>query len=348
MDNTTGCMLWANETDCTDQFTTGYCEASPSPTCAEADPCFSQTPSVVTVPPNLIMVLDKSGSMMAGAGGGDTRWGKLHQTVVSVVTAFQDRIAFGAKQFGSRNWAEGELPKNANQQCAVDAGLEAIPALNNLANIVAGILPEDAYISPYCLTPGESGYEAAVSWLAANRPADPNALILIMDGFISDGRDIGGGQAPDCGDTVQGLIADLENAWQDRGWPTYIVGVDIEQSVKDEMNQYAEAGGKPKTGTTKFYDTSAGSGLQAALEEIAGEVASCTVELGLASPNPELTQVTVDGVTYDQISANQCDSQAGWYYADAPNNLLITLCGAACEAFKLVDSAEVEYFCSAG
>jgi hypothetical protein len=304
---------------------------------------------VTRVPPNVIFVLDKSGSMMEMAGGQLTRWGALHGTVVEVVTDWQDQIAFGAKMFGSRNWAMGAVPNNINQQCAVDNGLEASPALNNLGPIVAGILPADEYISPYCLTPTQSGFARARDWLVQQASGQSNAIILITDGFVSDGRTIGGGQAPDCsGNTVSGLTQEIGDMWTTYGWPTYVVGVDIEQSIKDEMNGYADAGGVPAGGNSSFYDTSAGSGLTNALQGIAGQIESCTVEMSLASPNPQLTRVLVDGVEYPQISANQCSNTDGWYYSDAPANLTIELCGVACDEFVAQQTAEVQYFCTAG
>ena len=65
--------------------------------------------------------------------------------------------------------------------------------------------------------------------------------------------------------------------------------------------------------------------------------------------DPNAVTVTVDGVSYDQITAAECQAnQAGWYYST--QYTAITLCGAACDEFKLLPTptADVEYFCSGG
>ena len=67
-----------------------------------------------------------------------------------------------------------------------------------------------------------------------------------------------------------------------------------------------------------------------------------------APPLPDETIVAVDGVEYPQITEAACDSMAGRYDSDAPANQSVELCGAACDNFLSVSSAEVQYLCDAG
>ena len=65
--------------------------------------------------------------------------------------------------------------------------------------------------------------------------------------------------------------------------------------------------------------------------------------------SPDDVAVTVDGVSYDQITAAECMSNVdGWYYSVQYTQ--ITLCGTACDEFKAMATpeADVEYFCTGG
>ena len=100
---------------------------------------------------------------------------------------------------------------------------------------------------------------------------------------------------------------------------------------------------------TAYYDAQNTAALYDALDQIAASLITCDLALSVPPPAPDNISVTVDGVSYDQISAADCANNVdGWYYSVPYTQL--TLCGTACDEFKALATpeADVEYFCSGG
>jgi len=257
--------------------------------------------------------------------------------------------------------------------------------LNNLATILAGIPAANVTIPGDHLTPMQTGFVNAVNWINASGAGRTNAIVLLADGGISDGRVnctncvLINGQlfadpnpnnrvlSPNCpGNTVNGLTTAITNA-RNAGVNTYVVGIDIPptnndqvvggitvrfpglDSIQGEMNGYAVAGGVPGPGGG-FYNTQDVGALQTAFETIVDDVVSCTIDLSDPPPFPDLTEVEVGGMSYPYDPALDCATQDGWrYLLDGTGAITgIELCGAACDGFKVSLAADVEYFCTAG
>jgi hypothetical protein len=237
--------------------------------------------------------------------------------------------------------------------------MQVPPALQTADDFMATLPGATDTGSSNMVTPAQSGYDAATNWINTNIANETTAIILFMDGVISDGRlqdDGMGGQVagPDCNmdtppmeNTVATLTANIA-ANAVAGIPTYVVGFFLtEQTVVDEMNGYAQAGGVEAPGGG-FYSATSPSALLDAFDQIAAEVASCDITLDVAPPLPDDVEVVVDGVTYNQIDPSQCGSMAGWHYIGGDTQQ-IRLCGAACDAFTGdPSSTAVNFYCDAG
>src|SRR5690606_16872002 len=92
------------------------------------------------------------------------------------------------------------------------------------------------------------------------------------------------------------------------------------------LNNAAVAGGKPKAGSTKFYEANDAQSLQQALNDIAGGVIvpSCSYALASAPPVPDDVTVTLDGMVVPR-SPSHTD---GWDYY--PDPMTITFFGSYC------------------
>lgn len=297
-------------------------------------PCDVQQPTVTYVEPILIFVLDKSGSMSinqfdAGMAGTITRWNALHNTVSYLLSTYQTSIAFGSKLFPSANG------------CNVNAGLDVAPAVNNEAAII-GSMPApnaDLNLGGTSQTPVQRGMEEASAVIQTYDPATPKAVLLLLDGGVSTtcaGNSFAG---------TENVISDL---WSTHGIPTYVVGVDISAGLTADMNAYAVAGGVPSGNPAEqFYNAVNTAELDMLMDGIVSEVLSCDIELNPEPEFPELTEVTVDGVPYNQIDLLGCEAgDPGWYWSVEYGQ--ITLCGVACDTFKAVQQADVAFFCPAG
>src|SRR5690606_19022140 len=122
------------------------------------------------VPPNLVFVLDKSGSMFGSIidfGGGITKsfWQVLHETLEAVITEREDQIRFGTNWFPSIHAASGGSVTYPAQACGVDAGLQVEPALNAWSDFENALPAANATGSLSMVTPAQGGYDAAAAWI---------------------------------------------------------------------------------------------------------------------------------------------------------------------------------------
>jgi hypothetical protein len=279
---------------------------------------------------------------------GKTYWNILHDTVSTVVGLRENQIKFGAKWFNT-----DQNPSFLPDQCRVDDGLEVEPALGNAGLIGTTLPPANASISTSCLTPAQDGYDRATDWVLANVPTETTAMVLFMDGAISDGR--APNTAEDCNDATNTFLQppfdDNENANTVAGLTglitsnaalgikTYVVGFDTDAALNAEMNGYAQAGQTSSGGTDDFFFATDAAGLDTAFDSIAVQVATCDISVAIAPPYPNLVDVEVGGVEYPQISDTECASppgptNGGWYYLDPGTNQNLRLCGTACDEFK--------------
>ena len=360
--STTMAIDTSTSTTGTSTTTTGDSTSTSGSTTMDV-PCQVVQATLKPVVPNMMLVLDKSGSMVVNPGGywdhdNDpntakiTRWNSLYSVVDLVVTKFNDKLNFGANLFPSK-FATGAYDANA---CKVNANVEIPVAAKNGPNILAGI-PGPMDVSLKGGTPTSAGMIAALKHLKT-LPADvPRAVLLVTDG------------AANCtmGAPVPGLFEAYDNnvhtivsdAYTVDKIPTYVVGIDTKNVVSpkvadgnpDETNTYvklnelATQGGKPKNDPNeKFYNATNQIQLAAALDAIIADALSCVIPLDMEPAKPELTKVKVLGADVPKVM--DCDKENGWVYTN-PNGPYdaIELCGTACTNLKQSGKAEVNFFC---
>jgi hypothetical protein len=315
-------------------------------------PCDVAEVTLESIPPNVMLVLDKSGSMVtAWDHDADpdtapiTRWNSLHQVVESVVTTFDAAASFGATLFPSAA-ATGDV---ANA-CVTSPTSEVPVAPMNLAAIVAGIPPaEDAGLMGG--TPATAGVILGRDHLLGLDPESPRVLVLVTDGAANCSVD-----AVDPTELVlydEQLPVVVGAAWTDHGIPTYVVGIDATDVVAelgistiDALDEVAAAGGKPLAGPHQFYQTTNQTELEAALQEIVDDAVGCTLPLEPTPAFPDLLEIHVDGALVPQVAG--CDED-GWMYGDPPGSYdSIVLCGTWCDELSIESSVGAEYYCVAG
>jgi hypothetical protein len=333
VDPVTGCRVWTDATDCTDALANpdAFCDPTSSPaSCQLTEPCVSQNPTVTFERPNVVLVVDRSGSMHINPiGPGLTRWDGLLMVVDGVTQAYENRINFGGKWFPSA--AGGCL--DMDSKCAVTPWFDVVPAELNNQTLMGHLESLAAYGS--CSTPTQSAMEESRGAMDAFLgPGGEGAFMLIIDGGVTD-------FCP--GNDQAGTIAAIESAAA-AGIPTYVVGIDAQASA--DANAYAIAGGVPNPDPGYNYYPGDDLGqLENALDAIASELAPCELQLTTAPPAVGATEVIVDGVPYPMIDETECASMTGWHFSDPQPS--VTLCGGACDAFQGVLTAEVNYYCLA-
>lgn len=272
-------------------------------------------------PPDLLVVLDRSGSMTAPPPTFppvfDTKWSIMKNALTMIATQQDQSIKFGLLEFPS------------DENCAADATAEvgiALGAHTAIANYFAGR-------SPGGNTPAHVALDSALAYYNSIPINTAGRYVL----FATDGLPNCLGNDPDAASdaaTVAAVTA-LKNA----GIPTYVIGFGTFGLNTGVLNDAAVAGGKPKSGTTKFYEANNAADLAMALQQIAGGIVvpSCTFALQSVPPDPMNVTVTINGQTVPR-SPSHTD---GWdYYPDA---MTITFFGSYCSTIMMGSTTDVSF-----
>jgi hypothetical protein len=343
--------------------TTSESRGEASGTSAGVVPCDVAEATLEPVTPNIMLVLDKSGSMISNtwdhdANGGTpevTRWYSLYQVVDFVVTTFDAQINFGANLFPAEN-ATNQYNANA---CIVGNAPEIPVAPMNQAAILGGI-PGAGDIDIFGGTPATTGFTVARDHLVGLNPGTPRAAIFVTDGAANCSADaVDNFQRFEVYDDELPIV--VGDAWTDDGIPTYVVGIDILDAISpvvndgnpdntnlfDELNTVAVAGGVPNGGAAQFYQTTNQNELQDALQQIIDDALSCIVPLDPEPAFPELLEIYVDDMMVPPVM--DCATEDGWVYSTPAGPYdSIELCGTWCDALKVSGSLTAEYYCNAG
>lgn len=340
-------------------------------------------PPIMPVTPRVVLVLDKSGSMIAAGKTADpgevgdgywdhdndpntpevTRWMSLHSVVESMFTGLDALIDFGGVLFPSTA-AQADYSAAA---CLVDAEpLVPVGAMSG-AQILAAIPAADA-TDLEGGTPAAAGMQVAVTELMDLEGDDPRIIVLVTDGAANCSQDAATNaeRFEQYDDALPSVVADALAM----GIQTYVIGVDIldvtSPTITDgnpdatntymKLNELADAGGTSRPGDEKFYNASNQIELQAALESITEAVLSC--EIGLGGPVPpdfyiQRVEVGADGDPMQKVYTGvdtqvaDCAAESGWIYTDE-NREAIILCGDACSYYKETGIVHIEYGCFIG
>ena len=298
----------------------------------DGEPCFEADYDFSVVPPNILFLLDKSGSMTIEWYDGGVltrRWESLYNVVANVTTALDDHVRFGAKLY----------PSVDAGSCGVDPGVEVPFALDNAATLLATIPAPEVFVNGS--TPTHSGVEEALVYLDAVYAADPTgtppqALVLVADGGVSCNESAAATEA-----AIAAAAAQSPNPI-----PTYVVGIDISAFNDDQMNAYAIAGGTALPGATSFYQTTDGAALAAAFDAIVADAQTCDVVLDPPPFGEDLIDVTLGGVAVPKVT--DCATEDGFVFPDPGDLTQLLLCGAACDELKAVGNVSVAYTCPGG
>ena len=316
----------------------------------DAPTCETTTAIGSTVPPNVMLVLDKSRSMVLNTWDDDgeagtpevTRWSSLHTTVDTITADYELGMSLGLSLFPS-----AAASSDIDEACLVSSSPEVETGLGNAGAILSAI-PSAEDMDLFGATPATAGIANALAHLESLEDGRPSAMILVTDGAANCQA---GTQLPE----IFGLYDDdlplvVADAYERAGIPTYVVGIDITElsqspftNPREKLHEVALAGGVAREGELGFYDANSPEALTAALDEIASSV-SCGVELGKAPSGPDQLIVKIDGQTLPRLDS--CEDGDGWVYADVDGDLrFIEMCNASCDAVLDAGEVEAEFLC---
>jgi hypothetical protein len=287
-----------------------------APTATDANNCGFQHFDLARRPAELILVLDRSGSMRETPQGGTrSKWIETTEGLDEVITRTQGTVLWGLKLF----------PAGA-VTCAVSDGIDVPAALNNAAAVTAAYRaagPEGDG------TPTAAVIAKTVAHLQATPSTNARYLLLATDGqpTCADGRD---GGRDDAATTVQAVAAAAA-----AGFHTFVAGIATRPGPGQVLAQLAVAGQEPRPGDPTYYPVTSRQDLIDTFGIIAGRVSDCVFPLDVAPPSPGDVAVNVGG---QRIGRD--DSHAdGWDYG--PDNRSVRLYGPACDRVKASDRDQV-------
>ncbi len=285
------------------------------------DVCEEQMISNQRVPPDMLIVLDKSGSMgPLGNPQGIDRWSGSVEALEAITAELEADIKFGLMTYPAAGVSPiPGFPLPAT--CGI--GMLDVPIGPNNAGAIANAL---GAMMPNGGTPTAGTLEAAKEVIDTTVSPDTvvgaKFVLLVTDG------------APNCRDGELGSINDPQavtdsvNAIEEMASldvRTYVIGFQTAQdaTLSAALDQMAVAGA---TGDTKHRPVENRDMLIAAFRDIAGKAVSCTFVLEKPVMNPEFIQVTMDGM---QVNLNDPN---GWVLS--PDGKQIMLQGTACQSIQ--------------
>jgi len=273
--------------------------------CVIGGDCGAESFELTAIPPNVMIVLDRSGSMDGDVQDSDkTRWEVAKDAISLLVNSFDADIRFGLVTYSACT---------PGQECS--AGKIVVPMGNLNAGPITGFLG-GKNLDYLCNSgdPETSTGNTLYALIGEDSISDPergNAVLLITDGNENDECKT----VTDAADAAGKLLA------QNPGVKTYAVG--FSDGVIGSLADVATAGG-----TGMPYNANNPATLEAALNAIAGAVASCDFVLGAMPEDPNEVYVFFNddpqGVPYGEPD--------GWTYDPGTNT--IHFHGAACVAIK--------------
>lgn len=286
--------------------------------------CGNSASTMTPVPADLLLLLDRSGSMTndmatddpcdTASGSCAERWSVMTQAMRQVLASSSSSIHWGLKLFSTPG-LEGGLG-------AVPAGCVVMPDVEvpiDSGNSGA-LVDRISATTPNYNTPTRAAVQAATSYLSGLQDGRAKYILLATDGQPN---------CPSTGDvpTAPDLPAALQAIAVARaaGIKVYVIGVGPSAGNLDEM--------AAQGGTDRFYPALSAQSLVSALDTIVGIVASCVYTMSSVPPDP-----TNLGVYLDKQLVVQSASD-GW---TLNGNNSVVFNGPTCERIKAGSFSRVQ------
>jgi len=279
-------------------------------TCVPGGGCGEKPFQVSAQPPNVLIVLDRSGSMGNDVpnSGGKSRWQVASEAIAQLLSTYAGKINFGLSLFSACTGNGCAPGKIVDPIPSAAAAINATIASTSLCN--SGD-PETVIGGTLNALLGETTLQQA---------GRDNVVLLITDGADNCG---GGGPAAAAALLAQAVPVE-----------TYVIGFSGDVNAS-ELTSIATA-----AGTAPYYQADDATQLKAALNGIVAGVASCTYQLDQAPPTAGLW------VFFNKDPTGiPSDPQNGWTYDPTSNTL--TFHGSSCSDIEQgkVSDIQVIYSC---
>jgi hypothetical protein len=293
--------------------------------------CGQTNVPINAVPPDVLIIQDKSGSMnnddsdssCNNGCGANSKWSQVSAALTQVVSNTDSQINWGLKFFSDNNACDG-------------SGAPVVPVGANNGMMIANVI---AMTSANGNTPTRDAVTTGASYLTGLTDTNPKYILLATDGLPNCPVGCASMSHPSNSCTMTdnpnedsaaaGAIASALSS----GIKTFVIGVGNVSSAQNTLNTFAMMGGLAQSGaSTSYYAATDPTALEAALNALVGAVFSCTVSLaGAPTGFSNVAVSAVDASTGKPVAIPQ-DPTNGWTYDAGMQNILLK--GTACDNLK--------------
>jgi len=320
---------------------------------------------------NMLLVIDRSGSMADPYNADQSKWAVLQVALATALEGVKKSMAFGLELFPYSDDPKPPmcaLPRGPSSiQVPVGPGQTAVPEiLAQLAKEPAGGTPTAAALSnayDYFVT-GDGRLLTGDKYVLLATDGGPNcnadhaacdatSCTTNLDGECP-GVDAGG--PANCCDLPNNLgaplcVDDQETTNQlvrlmAAGIKTFVVGLPGTAAYASYLDQFAVAGAGTNPSAPPLYfdvDSAEGvAGLTAVFTAITKQlITTCRFQLASNPPEPNLLNVEIDGVLIPQLGAD------GWTLDSSTSPPTVVIKGATCSKVQTqgAESAQIIYGC---
>jgi von Willebrand factor type A domain len=267
------------------------------------------------VPPNVLIVLDRSRSMLDEVGGGP-KWDVARAAIDQLTTQYADDVRWGLMLFPG-------FDQDCNDGGECTEGAVFTDPAAGTADAITTLL-DDAQTCSFG-TPIAENLDSLVDYAGLEDPTRADYILLVTDGMAT------------CNDPVPSVTT---LRMQDPEIRTFVVGFGGEVDP-DQLNAMAQEGGTALPGDPQYYQADDADGLAAAFADIAGSVLSCVFVLDQAPPDVDDLYAFFDMM---QIPRDPTHGN-GWDYDPTTNT--ITFYGPACDSIQAdeVETVSIVFGC---
>ncbi len=333
-------------------------------TLAGLDECGGTRLEATLSPVNVLLVVDKSGSMTDQPQGFSLdKWSAMKEALGAALSSAPETVRFGLLTYPDAIGSMIPLDCEGDLCCAVPDGGDAVNVAVDAGSAEA-IGSALAQRSPGGGTPTAAALARALEYftLGEGRDLDGDRYVLLAtDGGPNCNADLScdaSSCTPNLDDAAQcagvnccegagefclddqAVVAAIDEL-RLAGIFTFVVGIPGTENYTPSLDAFARAGGVPRVGADHDYfavsAASGVSGLTGVLKSITTELLrSCEIELTTRPAQPSLVNVAIDC----EVLPKEGDS--GWDYdnPEAPTKLVIR--GPACEAIKANGARRVD------
>jgi hypothetical protein len=298
--------------------------------------CVGSRSKAELVPVNLVVLLDRSGSMGDGVNG-DPKL-KWNPVVAGLDAFFADAQSAGmqaALQFFTNPFATSQVDEcNPGEYYAMAVPMTPLPDAQTFTAKIAQVMPMGN-------TPTLPALQGAISYAqdtqAKTTPGARTAIVLVTDG------------EPDFCDSSVNDVA-LAVAKVAATLPTYVIGVGTSATDTMALDQIAKAGATGQSIPVSVGDpVKTKADILSALQGIRGLVLSC--DFAIPAP-PQGMTIDFQRVNVDYTSStsgfvqlgydSMCMSGMGWHYDNAGSPTKVQLCSGTCQTVRQDHGGQID------